>query len=135
MKKIVRLTESDLVRIVKQVISEQNSATYTGSKEGDIEMFVDDWKANKKFGVMAIQNQLGIKADGIKGPQTTACMRRFQKEAGLTPDGLVGPKTAEALWVNSRHTSPNDYLTRLSKNDSKWFSYCTSRKPINPPKL
>ena len=55
MKKIVRLTESDLVKIVKQVISEQNSATYSGSKEGDIQMFVDDWKANKKFGVMAFK--------------------------------------------------------------------------------
>ena len=56
MKKIVRLTESDLVRIVKRVISEGNTATYTGSEEGDKQMFIDDWKANKKFGVMAIQN-------------------------------------------------------------------------------
>ena len=52
MKRIIRLTESDLARIVKRVINEQplmkldfvpskktNNATYTGSKEGDIKFF------------------------------------------------------------------------------------------------
>jgi putative chitinase len=45
-----------------------------------------------------IQTRLGLRADGINGPMTTAAIIKFQSENGLTPDGVVGPKTLNALF-------------------------------------
>jgi peptidoglycan hydrolase-like protein with peptidoglycan-binding domain len=39
----------------------------------------------------------GLVVDGIKGPRTTAAVRRFQQRSGLVPDGIVGPRTEAAL--------------------------------------
>jgi len=49
MKKIVRLTESDLVRIVKRVVSEQNKDVCSKFVEVNKNQFVTDVK-NMKFG-------------------------------------------------------------------------------------
>jgi murein DD-endopeptidase MepM/ murein hydrolase activator NlpD len=35
--------------------------------------------------------------DGVKGPWTTAAVRRFQRRAGLRVDGIAGPRTRAAL--------------------------------------
>lgn len=35
--------------------------------------------------------------DGVRGPQTTRAVRRFQRRAGLVVDGVVGPHTRRAL--------------------------------------
>jgi len=52
-------------------------------------------------------NQLGalITVNGIKGPQTTAAIRDFQRDNGLSVDGDVGPKT-EAVLSNATGTFP-----------------------------
>jgi murein DD-endopeptidase MepM/ murein hydrolase activator NlpD len=56
-----------------------------------------------KPGVAALQVTLrarglyGGTIDGIKGPRTTAAVRRFQRRRGLAPDGVVGPRTRAAL--------------------------------------
>jgi peptidoglycan hydrolase-like protein with peptidoglycan-binding domain len=39
----------------------------------------------------------GLAVDGIKGPRTTAAIRRYQQSRGLTADGIVGPNTEAAL--------------------------------------
>lgn len=132
MKRIVRLTESDLARIVRRVISEQggkrNTATYTGSKEGDIAMFQKDWASGD---VTAIQNQLGIRSDGKKGPQTIACLKEYQRQMGLNPDGVVGPETAAKIWETSRWAG--SYIELLQKKNPKMYKYCTSYTPSQSP--
>lgn len=47
--------------------------------------------------VVALQQQLGVAADGIYGPQTAAVVRAYQQSHGLAPDGVVGPLTWASL--------------------------------------
>ena len=49
--------------------------------------------------VRAVQQRLGVVADGIAGPQTRRAVRRFQRANGLTVDGIVGPQTLAALGL------------------------------------
>lgn len=44
-----------------------------------------------------LQSRLGIKADGVFGPDTDKAVRAFQKRYGLVVDGIVGAKTWAAL--------------------------------------
>jgi len=48
----------------------------------------------------AVQQALGIAADGIYGPQTRAAIIRFQRANGLVVDGIAGPQTLAALGVS-----------------------------------
>jgi murein DD-endopeptidase MepM/ murein hydrolase activator NlpD len=60
-------------------------------------------------GVAALQVALRSKGlylgtiDGIRGPQTTTAVRRFQRRARLAVDGIVGPQTRRALGRLGRH--------------------------------
>lgn len=60
-------------------------------------------QAMGKPGVAALQVALrargfyGGTIDGVKGPGTTAAVRRFQRRAGLAADGVAGPRTRAAL--------------------------------------
>ena len=49
----------------------------------------------------AVQQKLGVSADGVNGPRTRAAVRRFQRRNGLTADGVVGPKTLAALGITA----------------------------------
>jgi hypothetical protein len=49
--------------------------------------------------VRALQQQLGVKADGAYGPKTRAAVKRFQRAHGLSPDGVAGPQTLAALGL------------------------------------
>ena len=49
--------------------------------------------------VRSIQEQLGIPADGVFGPQTERAVKRFQRRHDLVPDGIVGPLTRAALGL------------------------------------
>jgi hypothetical protein len=54
--------------------------------------------------------QVGLRAhgfdpgpvDGVRGPQTTSALVRFQRTKGLTPDGRFGPRTRRALGRRGR---------------------------------
>jgi peptidoglycan hydrolase-like protein with peptidoglycan-binding domain len=47
--------------------------------------------------VQLLQAALGIKVDGIFGPETEEAVRSFQASKGLTVDGIAGPQTNAAL--------------------------------------
>ena len=51
--------------------------------------------------VRALQQELGVSADGIYGPRTRAAVKRFQRAHGLTADGIAGPQTLAALGLAS----------------------------------
>ena len=59
--------------------------------------------------VRALQQRLGVAADGIFGEQTRAAVQRVQQGAGISADGIVGPATRAALAGGSaavRHDVP-----------------------------
>ena len=58
-----------------------------------------------KATVIAVQQKLGITADGVVGPQTRRAVRRFQRRRGLTVDGVIGPETLRALGIRARSAS------------------------------
>jgi murein DD-endopeptidase MepM/ murein hydrolase activator NlpD len=66
-------------------------------------------QARGKASVAALQVTLrarglyGATIDGIRGPRTTAAVRRFQRRAGLVADGIAGPRTRAALGRFARH--------------------------------
>ena len=49
--------------------------------------------------------------DGIRGPQTTRAVIRFQRRARLTVDGVVGPQTRRALGKLGRYSIGSRVLT------------------------
>ena len=67
--------------------------------------------------VAALQQALGIPADGIYGPQTRKAVRRFQRANGLTVDGIAGPQTLAALGLTAHSSSsaPQDAATVLAR--------------------
>jgi peptidoglycan hydrolase-like protein with peptidoglycan-binding domain len=51
--------------------------------------------------VRALQQKLGVSADGVYGPKTRAAVKRFQRAHGLAPDGVAGPRTLAALGLTA----------------------------------
>ena len=56
--------------------------------------------------VRALQQKLGITADGVYGPQTRAAVKRFQRAHGLAVDGIAGPQTLAALGLGGAAAQP-----------------------------
>src|SRR4051794_32027565 len=49
---------------------------------------------------IAVQQKLGISADGVYGPRSRAAVKAFQARNGLEVDGVVGPATMAALGIS-----------------------------------
>ena len=88
-KRVIRLTENDLVKIVKRVVNEQ------------------DYREETKF-KMALQDFLnqkikaGLDPDGAMGPKTEAAIAKYQSLIGVDADGIWGAKTWEKMPENDK---------------------------------
>ena len=60
---------------------------------------------SKGEGVKALQEKLGLAADGDFGPGTEAKLKAWQTANGLTADGIAGPTTLAKLGI-SESASP-----------------------------
>jgi cell wall-associated NlpC family hydrolase len=56
--------------------------------------------ASADDGLAAVQQALGVKADGVMGPETRKALRRFQRKHHLPAVGLAGPRTRAALGLD-----------------------------------
>ncbi len=59
-------------------------------------------KGQRGEAVRAVQDLLGISADGTFGADTEKATRRFQKRTHLEVDGVVGPHTWQLLILESQ---------------------------------
>ena len=136
MTKVIRLTESDLMRIVKRVIKEGNTypddfeelfklvdkqPTYNicniaGGKvvigKGNQGPLVALWQDYLNDTVNVNPEKYSIKEplvkDGIFGEKTKKLTMEFQKNEGLTQDGIVGGKTFNQIRMVG-YSTKNQY--------------------------
>ena len=118
MKKVIKLTESDLEQIVKRVLKEQSVA---GAPNFGIPNYGNN---NLPSGVKEVQkalifNGFRIKDDGVFGPATKDAVRQFQKKKGIKQTGNVGPITAKALGVQPLTSATNQKLPTTATNKPK----------------
>ena len=110
MKKIIKLTESDLETIVKRVINEQNYglpnfSTNLGGIKGIQQALI-----NKGYSVGKDE------VDGKLGPDTKKAIIAYQKANGIKPTGNVGPITSKSLGIQSpTSTTQNNQGNNLEK--------------------
>lgn len=124
MKKIIKLTESDLEKIVKKVLKEQSlineiasdAEDLDGSQETvnmEISNFNQAAPRSQKQNMIAIQQKLkslgydlgtyGPNKDGVDGNygrRTLAAIKNFQTKNGVKSTGWVGTVTAPLLGVD-----------------------------------
>jgi len=129
MKKIIKLTESDLERIVLKVLNEQSAI---GAPN------FENLKYGNSFlpkGVKEVQSILTFKgyyvgkngADGVLGPNTKKAIMKFQKDNGIKQTGNVGPITAKALGVQPLTSATNQKSPTTATN--KKSSTTATTKP------
>jgi peptidoglycan hydrolase-like protein with peptidoglycan-binding domain len=70
-----------------------------------------------KATVRALQQKLGLAADGVYGPRTRAAVKRFQRRHHLAVDGVAGPQTLAALGLGAR-SSGRSATTRAATTTS-----------------
>jgi hypothetical protein len=103
-KKVIRLTESDLTRIVKRVIAEQEEGDY---KRG-IQCFLN------KRGIKDDSGQ-SLKIDGLIGnypaSKTAQAISNYQSKIGVYP--------ADGVWGE-------DTMRKMPSKDKEMFKQCVS---------
>jgi hypothetical protein len=71
--------------------------------------------------VVALQQALGITADGDFGAQTEAAVKAFQQRAGLEADGRVGPKTWAKVLAGSAPADRPELRIGSSGEPVRWL--------------
>jgi hypothetical protein len=107
MKKIIKLYESDLLKIINKVLSEQGLGRPIPSNFGqDIVSRVRDNITAIQTKLKSLGYNLGTSGpnrdgiDGVYGKMTRNAIVDFQRKNSLTPDGIVGTNTAKKLGVS-----------------------------------
>ncbi len=70
-----------------------------GAPEREVVTSVYLDRGDRGADVRDLQQALGVRADGIFGPQTDRAVRAFQKRNGLQVDGIAGPVTLRTLGL------------------------------------
>ena len=96
-------------------------------------------KGDKGLKVMAVQQVLGINADGIFGPATEAAVKEFQRKNGLVADGIVGDKTLAAMNLISEKNDSKKYklieqVKQYKRSITHLFVHCTAGNQNTTPK-
>ena len=96
-------------------------------------------KGDKGLKVMAVQQVLGINADGIFGPATEAAVKEFQRKNGLVADGIVGDKTLAAMNLISEKNDNKKYklieqVKQYKRPITHLFVHCTAGNQNTTPK-
>lgn len=95
MKKIVKLTESDLRQIVENVLLETQSSQLSEAT------YTDKVIAIQKALIKAGYSVGETGADGLYGENTKSAVMKYQKDNGIKQTGFVGSVTAAKLGVES----------------------------------
>jgi peptidoglycan hydrolase-like protein with peptidoglycan-binding domain len=116
MGRIIRLTEQDLARIVRRVIRENEMILFEDEPGG--------MGLNPKT-IMAVQQKLGIAADGKLGPNTTTAIMNFQKQNAITADGKLGPSTLAKMGIttNTNPTTGNAPAKPVAESRRRYRNY------------
>ena len=101
MKKIVKLTESDLINIVKKVLNEQ-LANVVDTPEEIIQFQQRLINLGYNLGTSGPQRN-GV--DGYVGPKTKKAIKDFQTKNNLKPTGILDQTTQNALSLTKNNTS------------------------------
>jgi peptidoglycan hydrolase-like protein with peptidoglycan-binding domain len=64
---------------------------------------------------IAVQEKVGVSADGVMGPKTRAAIKRFQRRNGLEVDGVVGPQTLAAMGIASSRKAKAARNTKITE--------------------
>jgi len=70
-------------------------------------------------GVVQLQRQLGVTADGVYGPTTLAAVHRVQKRTDLNTDGIVGPATWRAISSPRSSSTTRPAVQRTSRKHAR----------------
>src|SRR3954447_25464993 len=84
-------------------------------------------KGMRGAGVIQLQRQLGVTADGIYGPATLKAVHRLQKRHDLNTDGIVGPATWQAISAPAKSSTTRPAVQRTRKHHRKHSGGATLR--------
>lgn len=88
MKKVIRLTESELISVIKNVIKEQRQM------ESPEVMKAKQYYLKKHGYAKDIPD---FKIDGVYGDSTKRAIENFQRKLGIPADGIWGEETFKAM--------------------------------------
>jgi len=96
MKKVYRLTESELITLIKKsIINEDNSKENIRNIQKALKS-----KGTQYASLLGTSGPNRDGVDGVFGNNTENAIKKFQLDNDLEPVGYVGPKTAQLLGVN-----------------------------------